>query len=219
LKSKPLRDILDEFTEGINRGRKYFFLVTEDSGCYGLDLGITVIDLLRQIFDLGKGHDYKLVISNFNARWLVEYYDDLERILIENADKIHYLQIPVQSASDRILKLMNRAYGIEAITKCLLKLRHKIPALALTTDMIAGFPDEQEEDFIQSRDFLKKIQFSHVDVFAFQDRKGTQANKMANKVSQDIIELRVMELVKVQAPARSYNSVIKKAVELINDYK
>jgi len=218
LKSKSSENIINEFLEGIKSGKKYFFLVTEDSGCYGLDCQMTIVDLLKQLFEAGEDYDFKLAISNFNARWLIRYYQELDDILIKNQTKIYYLQIPIQSASNKVLKLMNRMYDIDAVQGCLLDLRQKAPDIALTTDIIAGFPGEADNDFEQTKEFLKKLEFEHVDVFGFQDRRNTVANKMKDKVSQDIIERRVFELVRVQNSKRNLANVFKKAFELVNDF-
>ena len=70
----------------------------------------------------------------------------------------------------------------------------------------------------QTKEFIKKIRFDHVDVFGFQDRAGTKANKMTDKIPQSIADRRIIELAKIQASNRSSKSVIKKAIELVNDY-
>jgi tRNA A37 methylthiotransferase MiaB len=219
LQSKSIENIIDEFIQGLKIGKKDFFLVTEDSGCYGIDLDTSIIKLLQQLFAAGKDFDFKLVISNFNARWLVSYYPELEKIMIENQRKLHYLQIPIQSGSNKILKLMNRKYMIEDVEKCLLVLRDKAPLIALTTDIIAGFPGETEEDFAQTKEFIRKLKFEHVDVFGFQDRNNTLANKMDDKVPQAIINRRVIELFESQKTGRSAVNVFKKIFELINDFR
>ncbi len=219
LKSKLPVDIIDEFRQGLKRGERDFFLVTEDSGCYGVDIGYTIIDLLEQIFTVGKEHDFRLVISNFNAGWLVKYYKMLEKLIVENQKKIYYLQIPIQSGSNRILELMNRIYKVEDVEKYLLALREKVPAVAITTDIIVGFPGETEHDFDLTRKFMKKFDFEHVDIFAFQDRKNTLAHKMKDKVPQNIIDRRVFELSKIQMPKKNAGDVFKKIAELINDFR
>lgn len=218
LKSRSPEVVISEFESGLRKGYKKFYLVTEDSGCYGLDIGRSVVELLEQIFRSGRDHDFKLVISNLNAQWLVKYYDRLEQVLIANQEKILYLQVPVQSGSNRILRLMNRRYDIEDVKKCFLHLKEKAPAIALKTDIIVGFPGESDEDFNMTREFMEKTGFDFADIFAFQNRQNTNAYKMNGKVPQEVVERRVRQLLKIRKCGPGARVIIKKAVELVKDF-
>lgn len=214
LKSKLPEDVINEFGKGLNLGHKKFFLLSEDVGCYGLDIGTTIIYLLKEIFRVGKKHDYQLIISNFNAHWFVKYYEEIESVLLENHSKVFYLQIPIQSGSNRILKLMNRPYRIEDIEICLLNLKKKAPSLNITTDIIVGFPGETGADFNLSKDFIKKIKFSFADIFGYEDRPNALASKMDNKIPQDIINKRLFDLLRIQNLSFKTDSIVKKIIEL-----
>jgi len=219
LKSRTPEMVVKEFETGLDKGYKKFYLVTEDSGCYGIDIGRSIIDLLEMIFKTGREHEFKLVISNFNAQWLIKYYEQLERILILNQGKILYLQVPVQSGSDRILRLMNRRYSIKEVKTCLLRLKENAPDIALKTDIIVGFPGESEEDFSRTKEFMEKTKFDFADIFAFQDREKTVAHRMNGKIPQEIIENRVLQLLKMRKGGLSGTGIIfRKAVELLKDF-
>lgn len=212
--SKTIEDIIDEFREGLNIGYKMFFLLSEDFGCYGRDIGKTAYDLLKEIFRIGRGVDFKIVISNFNAHWFVKDYKEIKILLAENKNKIFYIHIPIQSASNGILKLMNRPYCIEDVIRCLYDIKKEIPYLDITTDMITGFPGETENDFNKSLDFLQKIKFRYADIFGYEDRPNTLANKMLDKLSQEVIEKRKIDLVRIQNQNSKTKTIIKKIIEI-----
>jgi len=212
--SKPLVEIIDEFKAGLECGSKNFYIISEDSGCYGLDIGTNIAELLHKIFEIGNNIDFKLAITNFNAQWFVKYFDQLKSILLFNQRKILYLQIPVQSGSNKILKLMNRPYRSEEIKRCLLDLRKEAPGLALTTDIIVGFPGEKEEDFKQTEDFIKITKFTHIDIFTYADRIGSLSLSMPDKVPQNVIIRWKFELLKNHRRKGNGLLVLKKAIEI-----
>ena len=218
LKSRDREAILREFEAGLKKRYEKFYLVSEDCGCYGRDINSSVLDLLEQIFSAGREYRFKLVIPNFNAQWLVKYYEPLERMLVANRDKVLYLQVPVQSGSDRILRLMNRHYNIADVQKCLLRLKKKAPGLPLKTDIIVGFPGENEEDFLRTRKFMEKMEFDFADIFPFQNRQNTPAYDMPGKVPEEIKESRARDLLKIRKYRPGSVVILKKAVELVKDF-
>ena len=214
LVSSPQEEVVNAFKKGLAADYHMFFLLSEDIGCYGADTGTGVTGLLKTLFQEGGRNNFKIAISNFNARWFIKYYDQLKELFINNKDKILYIQIPVQSGSNRVLQLMNRHYSVEDLNSCLRDLKSAIPSLNITTDMIAGFPGETESDFRDSLDFLKKNKFSYADIFGYEDRPDTLANKMGNKIPQEIIEQRRTGLMRVQSKNSSSKSIFKKIAEV-----
>lgn len=212
--SKPLEETVSAFKKGLDAGYSLFFLLSEDIGCYGKDIGTGITELLRMLFQAGRDNDFKIVISNFNAQWFIEYYKELKAVFIKNKDKILYIQIPIQSGSNRILALMNRHYCVEDLDKCLKDIKQAIPSLNITTDMIAGFPGETENDFRESLDFLKRNKFRYADIFGYEDRPDTLANSMNNKVAQEVIEQRKIGFMRVQNKNSSLKTVFKKIMEV-----
>ncbi len=200
IKSKPLRDILKEFEIGLNKGFNIFRLVGEDVGSYGLDIDTNVMELLRRMFEV-EGN-YKLMINDLNCQCLIEHNPELEDTLIRNAHRIDHITLPIQSASDRILRLMKRPYNIEDVKRCLINLRSKAPALNITTHMMVGFPSETEDDFEQSKKFIRLLKLPFVDIYEYQDRPNTAASRMKDKVDTKTIKRRARELLQVQRQIR-----------------
>jgi tRNA A37 methylthiotransferase MiaB len=106
--------------------------------------------------------------------------------------------VPVQSASNRILRLMKRPYTIEDVKKYLNIIKTEVPALQISTHIMVGFPGETEEDFKESIDFIREYEFPFVDIYAYDDRPNTAASQMDGKLPPDIVEQRVAAVKKVQ---------------------
>ncbi len=217
LRSKPDDMIVQEFQKGLQAGEKRFYLLTEDVGCYGIDQETTVMALLKRIFAVGHAQEFRIVVSNFNARWFVKYYDELEELFVKYQTKILYVQIPIQSGSTRILGLMDRHYTAEDLKEKLLALRRKAPALNLTTDMIAGFPGETDEDFELTKQFVSEIRFQHIDIFGYEHRPNTRAGALTGQLSQEVIDQRVFELARWQNKYSQTRTVIGKLIEVAKE--
>ncbi|MGD9134928.1 MAG: MiaB/RimO family radical SAM methylthiotransferase [Desulfobacterales bacterium] len=196
LESKPLDTIVKEFKGGLDQGFKHFVLIAGDVGCYGVDIGISAVELLSELFAVEGS--YQIIIKEFNAQWIVKYFQDLLKIFKENYEKIDYIVVPVQSASNRILRLMKRPYTIEDVKKYLSIIKAEVPGLQISTHIMVGFPGETEEDFQESVDFIKAYEFPFVDIYAYDDRPNTAASRMVDKIPQDIIDQRVHAVKKVQ---------------------
>lgn len=196
LESKPLDTIVNEFKNGLDQGFQNFVLIAGDVGCYGVDIGISVVELLQALFAVEGS--YKIIIKEFNAQWVVKYFEELSKIFRQNYEKIDYIVVPVQSASNRMLRLMKRPYTIEDVKKYLNIIKEKVPGLQISTHIMVGFPGETEEDFNESVDFIKEYEFPFVDIYAYDDRPNTAASRMAGKVPQKLIERRVAAVKKVQ---------------------
>jgi len=196
LESKPIAEIITEFKNGLGQGYRTFTLVAGDTGCYGIDIGTTVVELLTAIFEIPGA--YRLILKEFNAQWLIKYRAGLEAILKDNADRIDYIIVPVQSASDKILQRMKRPYQIEKVKDCLRSMKRQIPELRITTHIMAGFPGESEADFQQSLDFIKEFKFPYVDIYGYENRPHTEASRLDGKIPQQIIDRRVKLLRKAQ---------------------
>ena len=194
LRSKPIEKIIDEFKTGLNNGYKFIQLVSEDTGCYGMDIGTTVINLLKRIFEI-EG-DYKLILIDFNPRWLIKYYDELLPVFIENQDRIKEIFIPVQSGSNKILKLMKRHCDIEEVRHKLKDLNKKVPKIKIRTTIIVGFPGEIDDDFNKSKELVQDVNFFEVTLNKYEDRPNTPSSKMENKIPKNIINNRIKELTK-----------------------
>jgi tRNA-2-methylthio-N6-dimethylallyladenosine synthase len=124
---------------------------------------------------------------------LIEAYKSLDKLC-------NHLHLPVQSGSNRILKLMNRNYTKEQYLERIYKLREEIPDIAITTDIIVGFPGETEEDFEETLDLVKKAKFDSAFTFLYSIREGTNAAKMTNQIPDEIKHDRFQRLLDVLYP-------------------
>ncbi len=196
LESKPIDALLNEFKSGLDQGFKHFVLIAGDVGCYGVDIGTSAIELLSELFAVEGS--YKIIIKEFNAQWVVKYFQDLLKIFKENYEKIDYIVVPVQSASNRLLRLMKRPYTIEDVKTYLNIIKTEVPDLQISTHIMVGFPGETEEDFKESLEFIKEYEFPFVDIYAYDDRPNTAAGQMDDKVPQKTINQRVDTVKKAQ---------------------
>ena len=188
LKSRPISDIVKDFTQCVELGARTIYLETEDLGCYGLDIQKTVIQLLRAIFAV-KGN-YRVILHDFNPQWLLRYFSELFEIIADNKNKIALITIPVQSASNRILSLMNRPYEIEPVQECISQLIRMFPRLEIRLHILVGFPGETEEDFRKTLAFLRWVnQYKRVEVWyaPYSERKVILAAQLPGKLSKESI--------------------------------
>lgn len=188
IKSKPIDQIVTEFNNGLKEGHKYFQLVCEDSGSYGIDLGTNIAELLKRLLEVDG--DYQLILIDFGGYWLVKYYDELLPLFSNNTSKIRELYVSLQSGSDKILKAMKRPEKSSEVQAKLKDLKRKLPDLILRTTVIIGFPGETEEDFFQTVQAVQEIDFNAVELNLYEDRPGTHSSKMEYKIPQEVIERR-----------------------------
>ncbi len=135
-------------------------------------------------------------------RFVTSHPKDLSEKLIyvmKNNQKVcEHIHLPLQAGSDRILKLMNRKYSYEEYMRKIQTLRDNIPDIAITSDIIVGFPQESDEDFEKTISALTEIQFDGIFAFKFSARPGTAASKLEGKINEDIKAKRLMEVLKLQ---------------------
>lgn len=191
LKSRKKKEILDEVKKALEK--KYHEIVISGIhlGLYGIDLNDNyyLVDLLRDVVKIPG--EFRIRISSIEVS---EVGDDLIG-LIAKSDKIcKHLHIPLQSGSDNILKSMNRPYNLKSYKTRLDKIKKYIPDIAITTDVIVGFPGERDTDFLNTVDFVKKVPFSKLHVFPFSAHEKTPAAKMEGVVSSDNTKKRAKKL-------------------------
>lgn len=121
----------------------------------------------------------------------MELSEDLISIMQNEPKVCRHLHLPIQSGSDAVLKGMNRHYRLPQFKKLISELRAKVPGIALTTDLIVGFPGETEENFQETLETLKEIRFSGIHVFPYSRRTGTPAASYPNQVTNEVKKERV----------------------------
>lgn len=186
-RSKPLRKCLKEIERGLKLGYKYFVIDGADIGAYGRDIGSSFPELLDRLTSYAG--DYKIIIREFHPYWLIVYLNELRKILRKN--KILIFDIALQSASKRILKLMNRPYNVDKIEDAILTLRDASPDVIYTCELMIGFPTETIQDIQSSLDFVKKVDFTGGQIYLTSIRPGTEAEKIEPKISREEIIRRV----------------------------
>jgi tRNA A37 methylthiotransferase MiaB len=212
--SHPEEQIVEKLKAGLKKNYKKFALIAGDIGCYGLDINKDLTSLLTKLFQVdGK---YKILLLDLNPRWLVKYYLELLQILKSNFGKVARIIIPIQSGSNRILKLMNRHYQLEEVETCILNLKKNIPEIILDTHIMVGFPGETDEDFNKTLNLIRKIKFSKVEVYPYQDRPNTKASNLPHKIPEEVIKKRIRILEhEVKTQKIPHQNILKRAIQKI----
>ncbi len=192
-RSRNPKDIIHEIEQLAADGVVEVMLLGQNVNSYGKNLKepMTFAQLLQEVEKV-KGIE--------RIRFMTSHPKDLSEELIEvmkNSKKIcRHLHLPVQSGSSRILKIMNRNYTKEQYLELVEKIKTAIPNISLTTDIIVGFPGETEDDFLETLDVVKKVQYDSAFTFIYSKRTGTPAAAMENQVSEDVIKDRFDRLLK-----------------------
>ncbi|HPN31387.1 MAG TPA: tRNA (N6-isopentenyl adenosine(37)-C2)-methylthiotransferase MiaB [bacterium] len=193
--SRPMEDIIIEAEELIKSGYKEITLLGQNVNSYGNDLkdGTSFPELLKKILAV-KG-DYWLRFVTSHPK---DLSDELIGLIADSKNICKHLHLPFQSGSSRILKLMNRKYTRERYISLVDKLKKHAEGISLTTDVIAGFPGETENDFLETYTLMEYVKFSGAFIFKYSPRKNTEAANFKDKVPQNIIEERHKKLLDLQ---------------------
>lgn len=189
-RSRNKDEIIAEIKYLIDQGYKEIVLTGIHTAHYGLDLKDTSFsDLVEEIVNL-KGL-YRLRISSIEESEIDDKFIDL---LAKYPNIANHLHIPLQSGSASILKRMNRKYNVDDYVNKIKRIREVRPDIAITTDVIVGFPGEREKEFLETYDFIKKIDYAELHVFPFSAREGTAAYNFKDQVDASIKSIRVKKL-------------------------
>ena len=186
-RSREPKEIIREIEGLVADGVCEIMLLGQNVNSYGknLEQPMSFADLLRVV---NKIEGLKRI------RFMTSHPKDLSDDLIlamKECDKVcKHMHLPLQSGSSRILKIMNRHYDKEQYLNIVDKLRKQIPDIAITTDIIVGFPEETEEDFRETMDVVQNVQYDSAFTFIYSRRTGTPAATMENQVSEDVIKER-----------------------------
>jgi len=212
-RSRKLEDIVSECKELIAEGYKEITLLGQNVNSYGNDL--ENVDFATLITEISK------IEGKFRLRFMTNHPKDLTEKLVKaiaESDKTcRSVHLPVQAGANRILKLMNRKYTREDYFQKVEILRKYIPDVAITTDIMVGFPTETEEDFLDTVDLVKRVGFSGAFTFIYSKRKGTPAEKMDGQIDEQISKDRIMRLIDLQNNTNREQSkeYLNKTVEIL----
>lgn len=218
VRSKDKISSLREIEELVKNNHKEIVLTGIHTGQYGIDL--EDYNLASLVNDTCKIDGLeRLRISSIEV---VEITNELLNSLRINKKLVSHFHIPLQSGSDKILKLMNRRYDKKYFEEKIKGIRNIRPEVSITTDVIVGFPGETEEDFNETYDFCKHLKFSKIHVFPYSDRNGTVASNMKDKINGSVKKTRVNKLLELSKKLESeyYNLFLGKEVGvLIEEYR
>ena len=189
-RSRAKEDILKEVDELIKDGYKEITLLGQNVNAYGKDLydDYTLGNLLE---DIAK-KDIPRIRFMTSHPW--DFTDSMVEVIGKYKNIMPSVHLPVQSGSSRILKLMGRRYTKESYLELFDKIKKTVPGVAISTDIIVGFPGETEEDFLETLDLVEKCKYDNAFTFIFSKREGTPACKLKDEVSLEEKEERLQRL-------------------------
>lgn len=193
-RSRQPNEILKEVNELVGTGVKEITLLGQNVNSYGndCDFHIDFADLIYQLNEIPGLELIRFMTSHPKdmSDKLIQAYKDCEKLC-------NHIHLPVQSGSTNILKMMNRRYTRDDYLLLIEKLKKAVPEIAITTDIIVGFPGETEEDFLQTLDLVEKVQFDLAYTFLYSIRKGTPAEKFGEQVLESVKHERFNRLVEL----------------------
>ena len=195
-RSRRFGSIVAEAHQLAEEGVKEVILVAQDSSRYGEDLGKqdALAHLLRELSHK-DGIEWVRVMYTYPTHISDGFLD----VLAEEPKAVKYLDMPLQHASQNVLKLMKRGGNRTSLEKLIRRVRERVPGIAVRTTFITGFPGETDEDFEELLAFVKNVEFDRVGVFTYSDEEGTPAFELPNKVDPKIAKKRRARLMKMQS--------------------
>ena len=194
VRSRKLASVKSEAEKFLSMGFKEIVFTGIHLGAYGRDFhdGTTLADAARTVLELDGLQ--RLRLGSLES---IELSEELLTMVRENPKFSHHLHLPLQAGSDYVLKRMNRHYNREEFRKLIENVKNAIPGVAISTDIIVGFPGETEEMFAESLDYIRSLGFSRVHVFPYSPREGTPAASMPDQIPDNIKKERVHRLQQV----------------------
>ncbi|RLQ98173.1 tRNA (N(6)-L-threonylcarbamoyladenosine(37)-C(2))-methylthiotransferase MtaB [Falsibacillus albus] len=192
MRSRDPKEVVRQAQQLVDAGYKEIVLTGIHTGGYGEDMkDYNLAQLLRDIEKNVKGVK-RLRISSIEASQLS---DEVIEVIDQSNIVVRHLHVPLQSGSNTVLKRMRRKYTMEFFGERLNMLKKALPGLAVTSDVIVGFPGETEEEFMETYNFIKEHKFSELHVFPYSKRTGTPAARMDDQVDEEIKNERVHRLI------------------------
>ncbi|MGZ4106413.1 MAG: tRNA (N(6)-L-threonylcarbamoyladenosine(37)-C(2))-methylthiotransferase MtaB, partial [Tumebacillaceae bacterium] len=194
IRSRTPENVIKQAKKLVEAGYYEIVLTGIHTGGYGDDLenynlADLLVDLEREVPDLRR-----IRISSIEAS---ELDDKMIKVLSESKKVVRHLHIPLQAGSNRVLDRMNRKYTVEEFAERLVEVRKALPDLAITSDVIVGFPGETEEDFVQTYEFIRDQHFADLHVFPYSRRNFTPAAKYKEQLTEREKEARVNRLIQL----------------------
>ncbi|TKC19963.1 tRNA (N(6)-L-threonylcarbamoyladenosine(37)-C(2))-methylthiotransferase MtaB [Robertmurraya kyonggiensis] len=218
MRSRDPQEVIHQAQQLVDAGYQEIVLTGIHTGGYGEDMKeYNLAGLLRDLEAQVKGLK-RLRISSIEASQIT---DEVIEVIDQSNVIVRHLHIPIQSGSNTVLKRMRRKYTMEFFAERLDRLKEVLPGLAVTSDVIVGFPGETEEEFMETYNFIKEHKFSELHVFPYSKRTGTPAARMEDQVDEDVKNERVHRLIALSDQlAKEYASQFENEVlEVIPEEK
>ncbi len=191
-RSRSLANIVREVKELARRGFKEITLLGQNVNSY-LDQSLDFADLLAAVARVDRTMRVRFTTSHPQ-----DMSDKLIETIAQNPNICNYIHLPVQSGSDRVLEMMNRSYSADHYLKLVEKIRRTIPGVSLSTDIIAGFPSETDEDHRETLDLMKAVGYDGAFTFKYSPRENTKAWTMKDDVPEEVKVRRLNEIIDLQ---------------------
>lgn len=193
--SKPMEEIVKEAGKLVQMGVKEIMLIAQELTYYGLDIykKRMLPDLLHRLADV-KGLEWIRLHYAYPSKFPLEILD----VMRERDNICNYLDMPLQHASDAMLKAMRRQITRAEMNELIHAIRDKVPGICLRTTLIAGFPGETRQDVEELKDFLREHRFDRVGIFSYSHEEGTTAYQLEDTISQEEKEARAQEVMDMQ---------------------
>ena len=194
-RSVPMEKLLAEAKDLADQGVKELILVAQETTVYGKDLygEKSLHKLLRELCKI-SGIQWIRILYCYPE----EIYDELIQTIKEENKVCHYLDLPIQHASDAVLKRMGRRTSKAQLVEIIEKLRKEIPDISLRTTLITGFPGETQEQHEELKDFVDEMEFDRLGVFTYSPEEDTPAATMTEQIPEEVKEDRQAELMELQ---------------------
>ena len=194
--SRDPQEIYNEVKDLVqNQGYKYITLLGQNVNSYGKDLKnkMSFSELLQYLCTIEGDFKIKFMTSH-----PMDFGEDLIKVMKTENKVAKYLHLPVQSGSSKILHRMNRHYDIKHYKSLIRKVKRAIPNIALSTDLIVGFPGETEKDFNLTMKLIKKVKYDLLFAFMYSKRTGTPAAEFEDQVEEEVKNIRVNKILRTQ---------------------
>jgi threonylcarbamoyladenosine tRNA methylthiotransferase MtaB len=210
MRSRHPQEVIKQAQQLVDAGYKEIVLTGIHTGGYGEDLKDYNLAMLLKDLEAGVKGLKRLRISSIEASQIT---DEVIEVMNNSNVIVRHLHIPLQSGSNSVLKRMRRKYTMEFFGERLDRLKEALPGLAVTSDVIVGFPGETEEEFMETYNFIKDHKFSELHVFPYSKRTGTPAARMEDQIDEEIKNERVHRLISLSDQlAKEYASAFEDEV-------
>lgn len=213
-RSRKAENIINEVKQLVQDGYKEITLLGQNVNSYGTDggAGMTFAQLLDAVASIEGKFRVRFMTSHPK-----DFNEDVVRVMEKHRKICRLVHLPVQSGSNDVLRAMNRRYTREKYLGEIEMLKSRLPEAEVTTDIIVGFPGETEEDYLQTEDLVRRVDFASAFTFVYSKREGTKASTMENQIDEAVQKDRIMRLVELvnSLTRKKSEGYVGKTVEIL----